>query len=195
MKHLSLDERVALAEAPGEPSHPHLAVCAGCRDTVAAVRARLREAKSVEVPDPSPLFWEHFSARVSAGLDNAPVAPAGWRIPWRVLVPLAVGAMGLVLAVSIHRGDRPVPAGASAPVVVSAGNTAVADGGAGADDDAWTVLQDVASDFDVDTLGDSLGHPISGSAEAAVWNLSDDERAELGRLLGAELGSGRIRSE
>ncbi len=188
MKHLSAEERLALIEALDEPRHPHLAACDRCRAAVAAARAVLLETRALDVPEPSPLFWDRFSARVSARLDEAPAgAEAAARIPWRILVPLAVGVMGLVMAVAVER-ERPAPATALAPA--AAWDAALADAGPAADDDAWSVLGHLAGDFDVETLNDSLGGPMSG-AESALWDLSENERAELTRLLRAEMQPGR----
>jgi hypothetical protein len=65
MTHLSPDERLALIESAGAPEHPHLSACARCRAEVEEGRAALGDARLSEVPEPSPLFWEHLSARVS----------------------------------------------------------------------------------------------------------------------------------
>lgn len=194
MKHLSTEERVRLAEGPADGPHPHLAECPQCRDEVTAARALLGEAKAVEVPEPSPLFWQHFSARVSERLAaERPARRPAWRSRWRILVPLAVGAMGLMLAVSVHWRRPPAAQVGSAPSVspVSAVNEAEA----GVEDEAWTLLQGLAGDFDVETVGDSIGRPLSNGAESAVWSLSEAERFELGRLLSAEMPTAQIRSE
>jgi hypothetical protein len=56
-----------------------------------------------------------------------------------------------------------------------------------ADDEQWTLLASLAADFDVETLSDSLGRPGAGEAALAVWQLNEQERAELAVLLRAEL--------
>jgi hypothetical protein len=185
MKHLSVDDRLALIEALGEPRHPHLAGCEQCRSEVASARAVLSGARETDVPEPSPLFWDHFSARVSARIDAEPGATAvRRRMPWRVLVPLAAAVAVMVMTVAVERGRPVAPTLPPVAAVVEDGAPAPEEGG-------WVVLGDLAGDFDVETLGDSLGHSLSGGAESAVWRLNESERAELTRLLQAEMPGGR----
>jgi hypothetical protein len=93
--------------------------------------------------------------------------------------------------VAVERGGsrRAVPA----PVSVVAADTETPGAEAAAVDEAWDMLGDLAGEFDVETLGDSLGSSLSAGADSVVWQLDDNERAELTRLLRAELqphGSG-----
>src|SRR6266851_8000309 len=63
--HLNADELVDLAEgARPESSAPHLAACPQCRAQLDDLRAMMSAAAGVDVPEPSPLFWDHFSQRV-----------------------------------------------------------------------------------------------------------------------------------
>src|SRR5258707_1769981 len=63
--HLSADELVDLAEgARPESSAPHLAACGPCRARLNDLRAMMSAVADVDVPEPSPLFWDHFSQRV-----------------------------------------------------------------------------------------------------------------------------------
>jgi anti-sigma factor RsiW len=63
--HLNAHELVDLAEgARPESSAPHLAACERCRAELADLRAMRSAVADVEVPAPSPLFWDHFSQRV-----------------------------------------------------------------------------------------------------------------------------------
>jgi hypothetical protein len=187
MNHLTVDQRLALIESPGAPRHPHLETCERCRAEVASAREALSGVREAGVPEPSPLFWEHFSARVSARLDAEPAAaPDRWRLPWRALVPLAATVAALVLTVAVERGRPVAPSTAPAAAVeVPVDQEPVVD------DEGWAVLGELAGDFDVDTLGDSLGHSLSEGAESVVWQLNEDERAELTRLLQAEMPGGR----
>ncbi len=62
----------------------HLETCAACREQAAALARDARATRrAVDVPEPSPLFWEHFSARVRDGASTASrrraVAGAGLR--------------------------------------------------------------------------------------------------------------------
>jgi hypothetical protein len=186
MSHLSRDEWLALVESDEDPRSPHLAACERCREDVATGRALLAGLGRVDVPEPSPLFWDHFSARVAASLDAqpAPLVRRGTR--WRILVPLAVGVAALVMAVALDRG-RPAPSGAPIQPAAVASDASPEQLG---DDEHWQVLSSMAGDFDVETLSDSLGRSGETGSESAVWQLNEQERAELTRLLRAELQPG-----
>ena len=191
MKHLSIDERLRLVEAQDESRHPHLAVCEECRREVAALRAVVRDSRAVDVPEPSPLFWDHFSTRVAEAVHTPPAEPrARWRAwrGWRLYVPLAVGAMALVLAAVLwteREGIGPSSRAshdASAPAAES-----VAQDVPSRDEDTWEAMTHLAGDFDLETVSQTAVVPAPGAADSAVWQLSGPERVELTRLLRAEL--------
>jgi hypothetical protein len=188
MKHLSRDQRLALAESPEAAAHPHLRECARCRADVDELRALLREARLVTVPEPSPLFWDHLTARVSARVASEPIVLRRPRIAWRVLVPLAVGVTALVMAVAVDRG--PVRPATTPKAGVAASGPVVGTPGMAADDASWSLLGEMAGEFDVDTLSDTLGTSESAGAEAAVYQLNTEERVKLAELLRAEMAPG-----
>jgi hypothetical protein len=188
MTHLSVDERLALIEGAGEPRHPHLAACERCACEVADGRAALLDARTADVPDPSPLFWEHFSVRLSRRLDEEPRQTAERNgASWRILVPFAAAVALLVMAVAVQRWPAAVPIRATPDVAAAVPATDQSE----ADDEGWAVLGSMAGDYDVDTLDDSLGRSLSPGAESVVWHLNEGERAELTRLLQAEMQSVR----
>jgi hypothetical protein len=185
MRHLNAEERLALIEAADEPMHPHLRSCDRCRAEVVRARAALWDARSVDVPEPSPLFWDNLSRRVSEQVASAGPGQVRREWPfWRMLIPLAAGIGALLIAIGVDRGSRPVPA-APAAAVASAQGSALS--GAEAGDEHWALLANLAADFDLETLCDSLGSSAAGAADSAVWQLNDRERAELAVLLRAEL--------
>lgn len=188
MTHLLVDERLALIEATGEPRHPHLADCARCRAEVASARETLAESRLADVPEPSPLFWEHFSARVAESLAAAPEPSRGSWVGWRVMGPLTLGVVALVMTVLVDWGP-------AVRQVRQAANAVVIDNSAQAlpvveDDEQWNVLSHLAGEFDLETLSDSLGKSGTVGAESVVWQLNEQERVELARLLSAELRQG-----
>src|SRR5258708_24891540 len=111
--HLSESEFVDLAEDTLDPRRAaHAESCASCREQADALRAMLRDAVSVEVPEPSPLFWDHLSARVRDEVAAEAVASRpGWI--WsglRGLMPLAAVAALVVAVISgvlLVRGVSP----------------------------------------------------------------------------------------
>ena len=76
MSHLSRDERLlALGRRARRRRASRTAMLPGCRAEVEALRGVLREVRAVDVPEPSPLFWDHLSARVGDAIAREP-APA-----------------------------------------------------------------------------------------------------------------------
>ena len=102
MTHLTPDELIDALEGVGHQAH--LAECERCRRELAELSAVLSDAKQASVPEPSPLFWPHFSERVRTAIHrDAPPAGAwpSW-LRWQVLLPLGAAAMiilGLMFSV------------------------------------------------------------------------------------------------
>lgn len=184
MKHLTPDERLALIESADAPSHPHLLACACCRAEVEEGRAALGEARLSEVPEPSPLFWEHLSAGVSERVAADPGTRRPFRVAWRMLIPTAVGVAAVLFAVWI---DREATRGPVAPLPVPASSAETTAGPIG-DDESWSMLAQLAGELDVDTLSDSLGTSEATGANDAVYQLNVQEQASLAELLQAETG-------
>ena len=193
MKHLDLDERLALIEGGVAPAHPHLAACARCRTEVEAARSALADAAAVTVPEPSPLYWDVLSRRVSDRLDSeAPRRVAvGWPF-WRVVVPLSIAVGALLILVGIDEGG---PHRLLAPTAAVAPIGDGADAGAASADGEWEVLVHLAGEFDLDTLADRLGRPGESAAESAIWELNVQERVELAALLRLDVLNGESRRE
>ena len=84
MRHLTEGELLDLAEgAQPEPSAGHLASCEACRRQLMDLRSAMTAAAAVDVPEPSPLFWEHLSARVREAVEaEGRSSGAGWRLRW-----------------------------------------------------------------------------------------------------------------
>ena len=117
MTHLTSDELIDAMEADADNSNAagmlaperqaHLATCDVCRRELTALSGVLSAAKQVSAPEPSPLFWQHFSERVrtavdSEGLPGTGLLPAWWR--WQVLLPagalaMLLGGFGMLLGV------------------------------------------------------------------------------------------------
>jgi hypothetical protein len=185
MKHLDLDERLALVEGQEPPVHPHLAACARCRAEVDAARVGLVAAAAAALPEPSPLYWDVFSRRVSERLasESPRRATVGWPF-WRVLVPLSVAVGALLVAVGVDQGGRNRMLVPTAVVTPKADDVDVAPASV---DDEWAVLGNVAGEFDPDALADGLFRPGESAAESAMWGLSERERFELAALLRLEV--------
>jgi hypothetical protein len=197
--HLNTDELVDLAEGTrSEVSAPHLAGCDRCCRRLDDLRAMMSAAAEADVPQPSPLFWDRLSARVSDAIaaEGAPRI-AGFDVTtWRrLLTPAwAVAASIVVVVVLSSRLMAPQPpAGSDArsapppPVLIVDTNASTEVIGDAASDDASLMLvASLTSAMDLDAaIAAGLAPP--GSAEQAVTHMSDGELRELGRILREEL--------
>jgi hypothetical protein len=198
--HLRDTEFVEFAEGTLAPSRAgHLDTCARCRAQAEEVAAALRQVSRVEMPEPSPLFWDHFTARVREQVAHEVPEPAGWwsSVGVRALVPLVAALAVLIAFVSIELLPRvtrsALPAGelASSHVTPAAGPatgdpdllTPVDD----QDAEVWAVLTAAASDMRVDEAhAAGMGAHI-GAVDHEVTHLNQAELKELGRLLQSEL--------
>lgn len=191
MTHLTPEELADAADGSLDPARaPHVGRCERCQAQVAALAALLQEAAQDPVPEPSPLFWEHFSARVRRAVaddDRLTAGRPGWSRHWPALVPLGALAV-LVAAVVATVAGRP---GFPNPPVAPASSLADPAGHPAADvpTDAagWDVVIDLVGPLDWDAAGEAGLVVAPGDTELAVLDLDADERRELTRLLEGEL--------
>jgi hypothetical protein len=195
--HLSESEFVDLAEDALDPRRArHVDTCASCREQADALRGLLRETSSVIVPDPSPLFWDHLSARVREGVAAAP-APgrSGWSWPGvRLLLPMGAAAAVVIAVLSgalmlraVRDAEAPVrivtpPAAVTASSDVRPATMPDADNA-----EVWDVLTSAASTVGFDDAHAVGMHVVPATIDHAVQDLSAAELTELGRLLQSEL--------
>src|SRR5206468_5300013 len=95
MSHLSPAEFVDAVEGRlPSPRAAHLESCVRCRDGAESVGSALRAAHDDDLPEPSPLYWQHLSARIRDRVAGERIAPAWRAAPWpqafavRALVPV-----------------------------------------------------------------------------------------------------------
>ena len=208
MTHLTDVELVDLMDGTLAPARArHLEACEACRASASAIRETLARAADAEIPEPSPLFWEHFSARVQEGVRAEPVAPSGW-FGWAQSATLKWARPGkwalsgalltLLLVAVVWRASAPRPASTVSERVATTLVTDPADpDGFNPDlDEAWALVRTVADDVARDTpASDEIawdevateGFGVRpGAVEHAMVALTGDERSELLRLLQAE---------
>lgn len=190
MGHLPADVLLDIAEnARPASSAPHLATCASCRQQVEEARRALALVSTMDVPEPSPLFWDHLSARVREAVAAEAPAPAprvGW-FPWRWAA--AVSGAAAVFAVVLALTNNLVPSsspdgGAGEPVASSVGQRLPLPA-----DPSFSLIADLAGDLDWEGAAEAGFMVRSGVAEFAVVDLSVDERMELRRLLTEEIAA------
>jgi hypothetical protein len=202
--HLRDDELVDFAEGTLDHARAaHVEVCDECRTKAEGVGTALREVSAVEMPEPSPLFWDHFSARVRHEVAHETPARAAWwtRADVRALMPL-VAVLAIMVAIGtaalLPRVRRPVSTGGELASSHAAAETSVAAVDVelpapvdAKDAEVWDVLTAAASDMGVDEAHSAGITARPGAVDHAVTHLSQAELTELGRLLQSQLkGSG-----
>jgi hypothetical protein len=168
--------------------HAHLEGCAACRAAVRQMTATLTQARNATIPEPSPLFWDHFSQRLHAAIADEPVSRA-WPLwlRWPVLVPLAgLGVLVVAVIVSVPQNS---PSRPMAPMVATGLDQA---GHSDTDtdaavDSAWAFIVESVGPLDVETAQQAGIAASPGEAERAALHLTDAEQAELVKLLQQEL--------
>lgn len=196
MKHLSRTEFVDLLEsAPASDRLRHVEACADCQAQLHILREMRTAALEDGDAEPSPLFWDHFSARVAEAIRSEPVPVlAPWRRAPLITWASAASIVVLVVAITVWRTTLHAPAPAAtiarqSPAPDAA--TAVSPTDAAADDvdadEAWAVVRAAAIDIDLDEVHSAgiSAHP--GEVETVAMELSAEERLELARLLDENL--------
>lgn len=200
MTHLSESEFIDLAENEGALDSrraAHVGSCAACREQLDALRSILRAAGAVDVPEPSPLFWDHMAARVHEGIAAEPVSlRSGWSwIGMRGFMPLAAAAAlvvavisGVLLVRAARDGNLAAPGVDRSPGALIVSAPARPEATPDHDEaEVWAVLTAVASDVAIEDA-QAVGMRVPAAAiDHAVQDLSAAELTELGRLLQSEL--------
>ncbi len=157
----------------------HLDACAACAERMTVLRDAIADARGIGIPEPSPLFWDHFSARVRAALPDAPPQSRTW---WRHPAWAVACSILLVAAVVLGVRDARTPrAAATLPAAAAAVD------GSAADDPAWNLLTDVASGMERQDLEAAPATLRPAEIDRAIGDLSAAERQELRRLLQDEM--------
>jgi hypothetical protein len=206
MVHLTPALLVDLAEGiKAEHSVPHLARCDACRRALADLRAtmvdvagpRNPENGGSDVPEPSPLFWDHLSSRVREAVAEQDAHGRvrwfeAWPSPLVALPILTAAAAATVLAVvTLHKPTVPNPIPATPlPILQSAllPSLPPLEPLGAPDDPALALMSDYGTSLGWDDLREEMaGVSHAGGIDEAVVTLSTEERQELQRLLEEEM--------
>jgi hypothetical protein len=195
MSHLTSAQLIDLAEnnATGlnEASLSHVRSCAACQRQLEDLQATLVALSEVPVPEPSPLYWEHFSARVRDAVANERVGNQtgfdGWswlraKTLWVAAASVAVLAVAVTLRVDREPASTSSIGGATVSIIE------VAEPLEPGDDPSLSLVGDLAADLDWDAASEAGFTTHVGVDNDAVTQLSDGERQELHQLLKGELG-------
>lgn len=182
----ALEHRATLPRRVAE----HLAACQVCQQDLATLDEAHQVVRDLTVPEPSPLFWDHFSRRVRAATSLEPVPHstalgrfwAGW---WRALTAVMVAAAAFAMVfvfrpALMHRPGTGAPQIARAP----ASNSPE---GLGLDDASLDVVAVLAADLRTDDL-QQLTTPTADAAGAAMEELTPAQCEEMIRLIKTQMG-------
>ncbi len=198
MTHLNPQELVGALDGPLDGGRSvHLEGCADCQREVGELRAIMSTvAATADVPEPSPLFWDHFSARVSGAVsaEVVPAARAWWQLGWRSMTTVAVVSACVMLAVAIRLHDRvaPTPEATMAAVTMPAAGDASSVDELNASDDASAdvVAAVVGGGISWDQARAANLVPGGYTVETAVAALTDAQQRELIRLVREAMNDG-----
>jgi hypothetical protein len=191
MNHLTESEIVDYVESRlASDRVAHAERCGVCSARANALRSVLAEMLRDEMPAPSPLYWDHFAARVADAIrDETPHPPplisASWRraavTRWAVVAAASVAVMTtIVWRATLHAPIRRAAAQAQSHAVEAAPDDIETD-------QAWAVVRTAAEGLRWDDAHAAGISARPGSAEGVALELSADERAELARLIGSEM--------
>ena len=199
--HLSPQEFVSAIEekdgkdgalAPGRQSH--LDGCASCQAQLTELRALMQDASlGADVPEPSPLFWDHFQTRVLTAVQSeGPPGHRAWWMNWadaRTLVTLSATVVAVVASVALYmsRPVSPVPALVDGGEVVE--SAVLADASTSLDVDEWAFVTSVMGTLEGDDIHEVLT-PSHDAVDAAFEALTSAERERFIQLLKADMTEG-----
>jgi hypothetical protein len=166
----------------------HLDGCGACRAELAAMQSVMIDVRPAGgVPDPSPLFWDHFSERVrqATAADPVPDPAPWWQSLWRPAAAFAAVAAVVVSLVFTRTrpGENVVPLDevaldATAPDQLSDESEA-----------SLAFLSAAASDLSWEEARAVDLAPRAQVVESAIAHLTAAQRAELVKLIREDLRS------
>jgi hypothetical protein len=158
-----------------EAERAHAAACAACASRVAGARSALELVRRIEVPEPSPLYWDAMRRSVGRRIGQEPQSRE--RARWAWFVPLAAGA-ALATAVILTTGRTHAPSTTPVPALPAWSALPEAD-----DDPSLAVMEGLAAE------DDALANVDEGAGVGAfLASLSDEDSQALAASLGAAKG-------
>lgn len=202
-RHLDIEALIDIAERT-RPTPLHAENCDVCREQLAGLRSAMAAVMDVEVPEPSPLFWDHLSLRVreAVGAEPAP-RPGFWDAwSWRPVVAvsaLAVSVLAAAFGVSRDRASRSID-GESVPTATVEGARPAGPGPGGiveivgiddapllqladGSDPSLDLIADLSEGLDWEAATAAGWTTATGALDGAFDRLNEAERAALHRFL------------
>jgi hypothetical protein len=184
-KHLRSQEIVdALDGALSADRLEHLETCESCKAELSSLASLMSDVRGTgDVPDPSPLFWEHLTNRVREATVAEPVPRLApwWRTSWQPLLAVATCA---IVATVVFWWTSPHPSHA---VPAQTAVEWIDDGLAIPDDDpAVAFMAEAASDLTWEEARGVNLTPRRVAVDTAIERMTAAQRAELVRLIREE---------
>jgi hypothetical protein len=193
-RHLDEVEFVDALDGRLAPSlEVHLQACASCTARVQVLRDAVAGLQpTADVPEPSPLYWEHFSRRVQDAVREDAIGKqraARWWGPVRISALSAAALVAIALAtVVLQQARQSDSREASVIATQSPPEEPPQPGALDVDGDPdWALVRAVADDLYREDAPDAGIHARPGSADSVADEMSPAERQELARLLEDEL--------
>lgn len=163
----------------------HLQSCSHCRDGLRDVQQIISDIGGPTAQEPSPLFWEHFSARVrSATRELQPGRASWWRSGWQPVAAMACVVVAVLLAQTVHRAPFGTERSRDIGAAVSSGP--LQDVTAATDDTSLTFVASIAAAVSAEEL-QQAAQPSTDAMDAMVEQLTQEQRIELVRLLNSRM--------
>jgi hypothetical protein len=189
--HLSPEEFVdAIEGALASSRLAHLEQCEACRQEAASLGTLARQVDAAtEVPEPSPLFWDHLSRRINeATASDVTPASGWWRAAWRPLLAggamIATAALVVMLRGPVAPETAVNPTVATNPVSITSANASeepIEEG-----DAAWDLVVAMANELSHEAVHDVL--PAGPDTTVLGESMTARERQEFVKLLRQEMG-------
>jgi hypothetical protein len=188
MTHLTPDQLLDVADGTrSREDFSHLGTCQVCERQVTELRETMTAASEVEVPEPSPLFWEHLSSHVRERVAAEPVRQSWWwTIPRFGLAAAAFAVLVLAAGTVLRQSSGPATPGDLPVAAVEPFTEAMSFD----DDPALALLAELSAGIEWDVASEAGLAPAPGTADRVVLALTADERLELQRILEEALGAG-----
>ena len=191
MAHLTAEQMLDIAEGTRPAAEfPHASSCAACAARVEEIARTIALAAAVDVPEPSPLFWDHLSDRIRNRVADEPSGSSWWPTfapRWRFALAAAVAVLVLALGVALRRG---APA-SETTTAVALPEPAIVESLAAIDEDpALALLADLSTELDWDAASEAGLVPAHGAVDNVLVALTGEERDELRRILEEALSAG-----
>lgn len=185
MAHITPEQMLDIADGTRPAAEfPHVSSCTACAARVEEIARTIALAAEVDVPEPSPLFWDHLSDRIRNRVAREAAPDVAWwptfASPWRAaLASAAAVILALAVGVAVRR-----PVSAPETPTVAIPESAIVESLVTIDEDpALALLADLSTELDWDAASEAGLVPAQGTVDNVLVALTGDERNELQRIL------------